>query len=486
MKLEDLTAAIRPRSDWEAVDLGWALARRQYGLILRYWMITVLPLWIVILGLCHERLFLGMVLIWWLKPVYERIPLFVMSRSLFGDPPGFRDLLRNGFRLLFARLPQDLLLRRLSAHRSLAMPVSELEGSRGSAFFERANLLAARSGGTAFAMQVASLMMLHSIWIGLAALLVFMIPPQFQPPLDLMMEAPADFVADLSPIFRWIGIGLYLVALTIMTPFYVGGGFGLYLNTRTEVEGWDVELAFRRLSQRLQNPGVVLAIVFLAMAGPGCLQAQEAVATDRSSKELIENILAHEDFEIRTETRWRPKPVEQKDKADSGTGWEWGWSGGAEAGELLRFGIIVTGVLLIAVLLARAMQGMIGHVKPPTPPKAKVVLGMNVERASLPRDIAGKARKLWEDGQTQEAISLLYRGAISWLINHEDVPIQESDTEQECLQRSQAGSDPEVATYFAQLTRAWVSLAYGNRQPSEPEVGQLFENWPFSRKGSGA
>lgn len=112
-------------------------------------------------------------------------------------------------------------------------------------------------------------------------------------------------------------------------------------------------------------------------------------------------------------------------------------------------------------------------------PKAKVVMGMNVQRESLPRDIAGKARKLWEAGDRQGSISMLYRGAISWMINQANVPILESDTEHECLERSRAGIQDKQAGYFARLTRIWVGIAYGNKEPSSPEIGDLFENWPF-------
>ena len=43
MRLEDLTVALRPRQPWEAVDLGCAMTRRDYGRVMLLWLITVVP-----------------------------------------------------------------------------------------------------------------------------------------------------------------------------------------------------------------------------------------------------------------------------------------------------------------------------------------------------------------------------------------------------------------------------------------------------------
>jgi len=45
MQLEDLTAEVRPRSHWEAADLGFALVRRHFPKLLAGWLLCVGPLW---------------------------------------------------------------------------------------------------------------------------------------------------------------------------------------------------------------------------------------------------------------------------------------------------------------------------------------------------------------------------------------------------------------------------------------------------------
>ena len=43
MRLEDVTAELRPRSDWEAVDLGLALARRDFWRLFGAWWLGMSP-----------------------------------------------------------------------------------------------------------------------------------------------------------------------------------------------------------------------------------------------------------------------------------------------------------------------------------------------------------------------------------------------------------------------------------------------------------
>jgi hypothetical protein len=38
MRLEDITAEVRPRGRWEAVDLGFAMVRRHFGRLLIAWL----------------------------------------------------------------------------------------------------------------------------------------------------------------------------------------------------------------------------------------------------------------------------------------------------------------------------------------------------------------------------------------------------------------------------------------------------------------
>ena len=64
--------------------------------------------------------------------------------------------------------------------------------------------------------------------------------------------------------------------ISAIEPFYVGAGFGLYLDRRTQIEGWDIEIAFRRMRLRLQAllPLLLVAGMF-GMAMPRAAEAQQ-------------------------------------------------------------------------------------------------------------------------------------------------------------------------------------------------------------------
>ncbi|HEX2750508.1 MAG TPA: hypothetical protein VHM91_21055, partial [Verrucomicrobiales bacterium] len=95
MKLDQATAVLRPRSAWEAVDLGCAIVRRHWGPLMAGWLAVALPLWtlIVLLLRDHPGLAFGALLL--TKPVLTRQPVFFLSRALFGKPPRIREYFRD-------------------------------------------------------------------------------------------------------------------------------------------------------------------------------------------------------------------------------------------------------------------------------------------------------------------------------------------------------------------------------------------------------
>ncbi len=113
MRLDSVTAEIRPRSDWEAVDLGFAMVRRDFWrCISLWWMALCVPVAVGWTFLNTHPIWL-LVLFWWLKPVGSRIVLFQLSRRLFGEVPSWKSIWREipsaftrrfFYRFLWARL----------------------------------------------------------------------------------------------------------------------------------------------------------------------------------------------------------------------------------------------------------------------------------------------------------------------------------------------------------------------------------------------
>ncbi len=112
--------------------------------------------------------------------------------------------------------------------------------------------------------------------------------------------------------------------------------------------------------------------------------------------------------------------------------------------------------------------------------RTREVMGMNITPESLPDDVASAAREAWRDGDFKLALSLLYRGSIAWFVNQAHLPIEESDTEGDCLRHVQAHGQSSYEGYFTGLTNAWVKTAYGEQHPDDHTMVELCDNWPFS------
>lgn len=153
---------------------------------------------------------------------------------------------------------------------------------------------------------------------------------------------------------------------------------------------------------------------------------------------------------------------------------------------LLKVGLIGGVIGLLVWLIYRYRHvfqprgGDGGRIKKP---QAKVVMGMAVGPESLPEDVSDAALRMWREGRRHEAMSLLYRGSISWMINRGGVEIAESDTESDCLTRARR-ADAGHLEYFDGLTRHWMSLAYARKEPDDEVVESLCGRWPFSERGT--
>ena len=473
MRLDAVTAEIRPRSDWESVDLGFALVRRDFWrCVVLWWLALSAPLLLAGWWLWDSPMLLLMVF-WWWKPAGSRLVLFQLSRRLFGEQPAWPAIWRELPQVWRRRFFYRFVWARLSPWLPVTTAVEELEGLRGKAYTQRVAQVARRgSGAVVWTYLVADL---SAVWFGLAlfALLAMLVPEGQDAPWSRALEewdGGSPFEVPLL-LARTI-VACVMVAMSLADVFLTGAGFGLYVNTRTWIEGWDVELAFRRMGQRL---GKVLGMLVLAA---GCLLAAEsraAAAAERTPQAVIEQVKAHKDFEVH-------KVKLRVPKSDGGA---FNWAGGVIGWWLT----MVLGWLVLAlaigfvVWLCWKYRGLLGRggarAKPQRVLAARVVMGLEVTPESLPRDIPGVAWGLWQQGRRQEALGLLYRGAIARVIEHGGAEIHQADTEGDCLRRVEAAGAVAHPGYFRGLTGVWIALAYAGRAPGDAAVEALCRDWPF-------
>ena len=101
MQIDRIEIVVRPRNAWESVDLGFNLIRQWWRPFYRIWFAFFLPLAGVLLLLFHQIPSVAMLILWWLKPLLDRIILYFLSRALFGEPPTIRQVWQTLPHLLF-------------------------------------------------------------------------------------------------------------------------------------------------------------------------------------------------------------------------------------------------------------------------------------------------------------------------------------------------------------------------------------------------
>ncbi len=493
MRLEDVTAEIRPRSDWEAVDLGFAMARRSFWRCLSVWWLALLLPALVGIVLLRDHAFVFATLFWWWRPVASRMVLFELSRRLFGEAPSWRQVWKEIPRAWSRRFFYRLVWSRFSPWAPVTMPVEDLEGLRGQAYQQRTKLVMRRGEGAAFRLSLGG--SLASVWLMLGLLgMVNMFLPEGQDGifLESWQAVRAGEVGGIGQAASWILVGCYLMALSLTDLFVTGGGFGIYVNSRTWIEGWDVELAFKRMANRIgMLSKLLIASCFL-------LLQLSSGAAERPAEEVIREVKSHPDFVV--QKMQVPVPDTSSSSSSSSGGSSSGSSSSRSSGGSMEwlqqvmqgFGNVLLVVCIVAALafvawllwnfrhLLKDRSGLDGG--PSEGTKARVVMGMEVTPESLPEDIPDTAWRWWCEGRRHEAVALLYRGAISRSIELARVEIMESDTEGDCLRRIREAGSRAHPAYFKGLTGFWLGLAYAKDFPASDEVQGLCQQWPYGER----
>ncbi|MCU7906051.1 MAG: DUF4129 domain-containing protein [Candidatus Thiodiazotropha sp. (ex Epidulcina cf. delphinae)] len=482
MDLDSLSINLRSRSAWEGIDLGFAMAREWFLPLWLLWLSSALPVMLV-LTLLPLPLWLAGLLLWWLKPVYEPPLLYWLSRRLFAERPTVKAVFRRWTKIVLPQLIAGLTWRRLTPSRSFVMPVAVLEGLRGKPRGNRIGVL----GRGMHASGWLSLTGVHFeivLELGLIGLVAVLIPE------ELLWADWQSYLFDPDPLSEWLHHAGALAAMSLIAPFYVAGGFALYLNRRSQLEAWDLELGLRRMAQRhrRRRPARVAPalLVCLPMLMAPCGDAQALEVSRQYVRELIQEVLAEEAFgRYETRTDWRYIGGEDAVQADWLAEWLTRLLSGftsklAGVGEVLLW-LAVAGVL--AYLLYWFIQnrsllypGGIARGGGDRAPPSHIA-GLDLRPESLPDDPAAEAGRLIDAGEYRSGLSLLYRAALSVLIHRYALEIKDGATEGECLEHTHRSLDESQGDYFARLTLAWLALAYGHQQPQKASALALCREW---------
>jgi len=239
MQLDTLAVRLRPRTPLQAADLGIRLCQANARAVWTAFALVAVPILTVAVAASEISPLLSTLLIWWAGPWLDRTVLFVLSRAAFGQATSPADVWREQQRVWWRHVWFTLLVRPLSPWRSVTEPVYLLEGLPLLSSGERVRQIRRRQMGPGVVMTAAFVAAQWCLGVALLSLLVWLAPQGFT-------DAAWSFIDSVNPAQQRIAAGFYAVTLVFIEPFYVAAGFGLYLNRRAELEGWDIEQEFRR------------------------------------------------------------------------------------------------------------------------------------------------------------------------------------------------------------------------------------------------
>jgi hypothetical protein len=476
VELDRIAAVLRPRSPWESVDHGFFLVRAWWKAVYGTWIPLLFTTWAIVLLPLHRYPGWALLIVWWLRPVLERVPLFVLSRALFSATPSFGEVVKALPKLLRGHLIPALVIFRATPARSFHLPVWELEGLRGRDRWRRSSVLARDVLSQAVLLTVGMSLLDLFVILGGAGLGSFLFP-----------ERDVGFL-DIGPLFSGAPIAtndlvlllvLMFLSQGLLGPLYVAGGFALYIDRRTIVEGWDVEITFRSLARRLTATGTMAASLLLA-----CVVACGQLAADTvpqstpgqpqgtgAPEASIERVLSHPDFATkRTVTHWVPK--NRKDQKAPDDDFVGAVEGVSALWSVLRpvFAFVV--LVFLAVLLWRFARRAWEERSPQDvrlgEKRQTLKRGELARTEELPADIPAASLSAWQAGRHEEALSLLYRAVLARLVA-EGLPLSAASTEADCLAASRRSGPAHREDYVRRLVRAWQGLAYAHVDLPEAE-----------------
>ena len=470
--------SLRRRSVWEAADSGILLWRNNCACIMAFFAVPVWFFACFLRFLPNNPVLLPYLILWWLKPLFDRSVLHVISVRFFGLPAANRikGLFRGFWGTLCRNLPGDLLWRRFNPGRAAYTAVRVLERGDQKQFRQRKKALVSGGLGFCFPIGILCLLMEGILLFGelLFAILIS----------DVFFPAGSPLMMTDTMLFNVFVFTAFCFNYVLVESLYVCMSFGLYINSRVELEGWDLQILFRKFAdappvEKAPGPAVkslpviclLLFISFGAASPPA--HAEEPLeafpgffpAVSENALESLEVILSSDDFGSEREG-WgirfrssRENPDIPDMEIDS-----WLYEIRQVFGFILR--LIVTLALVGSIgftlywFTRLKRKGLFplrdtgkSHVNP-------------LMSGESPESLFTKAEDFSGRGNPREAWAACLAGCLGAFTRDYSLSFPVDATEYGCLALARSALGGKAGG-FGEFVEDWVLLAYGGRPPTE-------------------
>jgi len=249
MNLNNITIRLRSRNVWEAMDMGTHLIRSFFPFIWLPWVLYLGLFVVITVPLLGANLaYLAIILLWWFKPLYDVFLLFYFSRGVFGKNPSLHQFAQAFPSLLNLPLLKLLTIKRLQFSRSFLLPITQLESLSKQSHKERQRFLLTSIRSKATWLTLLCLHVEIILFVSIHILYFLLLPNPYQDVefITYIFNPQTELVTTTTVIF-------YIIAIAIVEPLYIAAGFMLYLNQRSLLEAWDIEVIFRKTAFRIQG-----------------------------------------------------------------------------------------------------------------------------------------------------------------------------------------------------------------------------------------
>ena len=250
MQLDQITANIRLRSSWEAVDLGFSMVQHWWRSI--YPPLILFNLLIILFAFLlvpTEYYLYVMLFFWWIKPYSHRLILHILSQKLFNNDLNTWQALKDIPSVFRGNTLGAITYRRFSFSRGFNLPIWQLEALKGKARAKRQKILLSAVHSEAIWLTIGLFFIEIILTFSLLSLFLLFVPESHFDSFTRHFFNP-----ELGSLETWVTLfisSLYIVVTLIIEPFYIAANFALYINRRTQLEAWDIELSFRKMAIRL-------------------------------------------------------------------------------------------------------------------------------------------------------------------------------------------------------------------------------------------
>ncbi len=532
MLIDNIQAKIRPRANWEAIDLGFLMANRWKSHIYKTWFLVTLPIFLLLNLTLYNNMGWVCFIFWLLKPVFDRFILITVSRRLFKEKITSAELIKLSPRLFFKHIIKHLTIYRFDPNRAFNLPVWFLENLSGKRRAERARILKITASGASSLLTFAALHLELFFYVAIIALIASIFP-NYMLFGDMFRDSFENIIAlyeSNSWYIEFSANSIYFLSVTLIEPFYVCAGFTLYLNRRTELESWDIELDFKKMRQRLEDKQIkynlgafkiaLIGMIFIGLFSAIPVQSSYAATpinsvvrnescdkwnkkltaeTSNESEKVIRQLLSQDKYKkcsINTKFEAKPQKKSSGDKNLWKKFWKWilekfGGKSDSPKPDKISFANIIelflwgVGGLIVCILLYQLhkyREYFLNIIKPAEDDKDEIpseIFGLDITPRSIPDLLSDEVLKLWGEGEFMQAISLLYRGYLSKLTHEFNVDIRISYTENDCLlaAKKMIANNKEVLQLFTQISQIWLKSAYAHQLPNKDEVIDCCRDW---------